>query len=61
LVVNVFFLQAKDAFLQSKGVVPKRNFIRKFEIAGLSMGMSFLWESYGKRPMGWDSTHLYFP
>jgi len=21
---------------------------------GLSMGMSFLWESYGKRPMGWD-------
>jgi len=25
------------------------------------MGMSFLWESHGKRPMGWDSTHLYFP
>jgi len=21
---------------------------------GLSMGMSFLWESHGKRPMGWD-------
>ena len=30
-------------------------------LAGLSMGMSFLWESHGKRPMGWDSTHLYFP
>jgi len=28
---------------------------------GLSMGISFLWESHGKRPMGWDSTHLYFP
>ena len=26
---------------------------------GLSIGMSFLWESYGKYPMGWDSTHLY--
>jgi len=22
--------------------------------AGLSMVMSFLWESHGKRPMGWD-------
>ena len=26
------------------------------ESAGLSMGMSFLWESHGKRPMGWDGT-----
>jgi len=31
------------------------------ELAGLSIGMSFLWESHGKHPMGWDSTHLYFP
>jgi len=31
------------------------------EVLGLSMGMSFLWESHGKHPMGWDSTHLYFP
>jgi len=23
---------------------------------GLSMGMSFLWESHGKRPKGWDGT-----
>ena len=23
-------------------------------LTGLSMGMSFLWESHGKRPMGWD-------
>jgi len=22
------------------------------------MGMSFLWESYGKRPMGWDRHKL---
>jgi len=28
---------------------------------GLSIGMSFLWEPHGKDPMGWDSTHLYFP
>jgi len=39
--------------------------------SGLSMRMSFLWESHGKHPMGnipwetahgmgWDSTHLYF-
>jgi len=21
---------------------------------GLSMGMSFLWESHGKRPIGWE-------
>jgi len=25
---------------------------------GLSMGMSFLWESHGKRPMGWDGTGI---
>jgi len=25
---------------------------------GLSMGMSFLWESHGKRPMGWDRHKL---
>jgi len=25
---------------------------------GLSMGMSFIWESHGKRPMEWDSTHF---
>jgi len=24
----------------------------------LSMGMSFLWESHGKRPMGWDRHKL---
>jgi len=30
------------------------------KLAGLSMGMSFLWESHGKRPMGWDGTaHIY--
>ena len=23
--------------------------------------MTFLWESHGKQPMGWYSTHLYFP
>jgi len=23
---------------------------------GLSMGMGFLWQSHGKRPMGWDGT-----
>jgi len=34
---------------------------KETSFAGLSMGMSFLWESHGKRPMGWDSTHLYFP
>ena len=27
-------------------------------LAGLSMGMSFLWESHGKRPMGWDRHKL---
>ena len=27
-------------------------------LAGLSMGMSFLWESDGKRPMGWDGTGI---
>jgi len=30
-------------------------------LPGLCIGMSFLWESHGKHPMGWDSTHLYFP
>jgi len=25
---------------------------------GLSMGISFLWESHGKRPMGWDRHKL---
>jgi len=25
---------------------------------GLSMEMSFLWESHGKRPMGWDGTGI---
>jgi len=25
---------------------------------GLSMGMSFLWECHGKRPMGWDRHKL---
>jgi len=25
---------------------------------GLSMGMSFLWESHGKRPVGWDGTGI---
>jgi len=25
---------------------------------GLSMGMSFLWESHGKRPMGWVGTDI---
>jgi len=25
---------------------------------GLSMGMSFLWESHGKRPWGWDGTGI---
>jgi len=25
---------------------------------GLSMGMSFLWESHGKRPMGWDGAGI---
>jgi len=28
------------------------------ELPGLSMGMSFLWESHGKRPMGWDRHKL---
>jgi len=31
------------------------------KFAGLCIGMSFLWESLGKRGMGWDSTRLYFP
>jgi len=25
---------------------------------GLSVGMSFLWESHGKRPMGWNGTGI---
>jgi len=25
---------------------------------GLSMGMSFLWEFHGKRPIGWDGTGI---
>jgi len=29
---------------------------RLWRMEGLSMGMSFLWESHGKRPMGWDGT-----
>jgi len=28
---------------------------------GVSMGMGILWESDGELPMGWGSTHLYFP
>ena len=28
------------------------------ELAGMSMGMGFLWESHGKRPMGWDRHKL---
>jgi len=27
-------------------------------LPGLSMGMGFLWESHGKRPMGWDEHKL---
>jgi len=27
-------------------------------LPGSSMGMGFLWESHGKRPMGWDGTGI---
>jgi len=29
-----------------------------YTFADLSMGMGFLWESQGKRPMGWDRHKL---
>ena len=29
--------------------------LKQWLLSGLSMGMGFLWESHGKRPMGWDS------
>jgi len=31
-------------------------FLCLMEFPGLSMGMGFLWESHGKRPMGRDGT-----
>jgi len=30
----------------------------RLEYPGVSMGMSFLWESHRKRPRGWDGTGI---
>jgi len=33
----------------------------KFQPIAVTKSHACPWESHGKRPIGWDSTHLYFP
>ena len=44
----------RDRFIRARQLMPR--------FAGLSMGMGFSWESYGKCPLGWDGTaRIAFP
>ena len=53
--LNIFNFGRKQC-----GVISARSCVH-LKIPGLSIGMGFLWESHGKRSMGWDSTNSYFP
>ena len=41
--------KSRDRFIRARQLMPR--------FAGLSMGMGFPWESYGKCPLGWMGQH----
>jgi len=49
-------LQSTNAGAEHTYITSKHQIIHSHIHPGFSIGMSFLWESRGKRPMGWDGT-----
>jgi len=50
----VIFITEESLFVDTI----KLSVVQTVVFPGFSMGMSFLWESHGKRPMGWDGTGI---
>ena len=48
--------KSRDRFIRAR--TASRQLMPRF--AGLSMGMGFPWEYYGKCLMGWDCTHCIY-